>query len=402
MNIIKTFALIISLFISYYTFSQAPCAGTQNTFIQNGDFNAPTTGNHPINGDVPGWFTSHGSPDVLSSNTGILMWSRYVQGGNSVTGIWSEGIFSCYNLDKNKQYEICLQYTSVGSGSLIVKATTGLTEQYLLGTGQPIANVSPSTEEVIGTTNVSTSTPTNLTFTYNPSQDFTQLWIYPNNPETAQQNVTVDNIRVTEIVPCSVKPSMIISQKEPCVFNFDAQVLTNSHTQVTNYVWDFGDNYTATGQNVSHQYAQPGVYTVTLTVTGVAIPGGCSVKGRFCSTTIQKEIKMKSCDPEPCIVKPDFSYGTGGQVSVYGQYYFTDLTSSNSNIISWLWDFGDGNTSTSPNPVHTYAQPGIYSVCLSVVSSNGRETCCNKICKKLPFGKDSIIEKRDKKRLKKQ
>lgn len=48
-------------------------------------------------------------------------------------------------------------------------------------------------------------------------------------------------------------------------------------------------------------------------------------------------------------------------------YTFTDTTSG--NPISWAWSFGDGNTDTVQNPVHTYANNGTYTVTLSV--SNG-------------------------------
>lgn len=46
---------------------------------------------------------------------------------------------------------------------------------------------------------------------------------------------------------------------------------TSTTTNVTNYLWDFGDNATSTLPNPSHLYASGGVYTVKLTVTG---PGG--------------------------------------------------------------------------------------------------------------------------------
>jgi gliding motility-associated-like protein len=51
---------------------------------------------------------------------------------------------------------------------------------------------------------------------------------------------------------------------------------------------------------------------------------------------------------------------------------FTDLSIANSgNIISWAWDFGDGNTSTVQNPTHTYATPGTYTVTLTVTTDKG-------------------------------
>jgi PKD repeat protein len=51
---------------------------------------------------------------------------------------------------------------------------------------------------------------------------------------------------------------------------------------------------------------------------------------------------------------------------------FTD-TSTDPNgagdIVNWLWDFGDGNSSTQQNPSHTYAAEGTYTVSLTVTDS---------------------------------
>lgn len=43
---------------------------------------------------------------------------------------------------------------------------------------------------------------------------------------------------------------------------------------------------------------------------------------------------------------------------------FTEF--SNGAIVSWLWDFGDGTTSSERNPVHVFAEPGTYDVTLTV------------------------------------
>ncbi|MDX1327585.1 MAG: PKD domain-containing protein [Arenibacter sp.] len=47
---------------------------------------------------------------------------------------------------------------------------------------------------------------------------------------------------------------------------------------------------------------------------------------------------------------------------------FQGLTNS---AVSWMWDFGDGNTSTDKNPVHTYASGGYYSATLTATSADG-------------------------------
>jgi gliding motility-associated-like protein len=54
-----------------------------------------------------------------------------------------------------------------------------------------------------------------------------------------------------------------------------------------------------------------------------------------------------------------------------GLVQFTDTSKSNGIINSWLWDFGDGQTSTAQNPLHQYNGPGNYNVTLTVRTSNG-------------------------------
>ncbi len=52
-------------------------------------------------------------------------------------------------------------------------------------------------------------------------------------------------------------------------------------------------------------------------------------------------------------------------------FAFTDLSV---NATAWLWDFGDGNTSTDQNPVHTYAAAGTYNVLLTAKRGSCNDT----------------------------
>ncbi len=55
---------------------------------------------------------------------------------------------------------------------------------------------------------------------------------------------------------------------------------------------------------------------------------------------------------------------------------FTD-TSTGVGISNWLWDFGDGNTSTDQHPTHIYTDVGAYNVCLTADDGLGNSdmTC---------------------------
>jgi PKD repeat protein len=76
-----------------------------------------------------------------------------------------------------------------------------------------------------------------------------------------------------------------------------------------------------------------------------------------------------------CEAKPDFKWDGCNPVKFDG--YNTGV----SPVVSWFWQFGDGGTSTLEDPIHNYAIPGAYKVCLTIISvgSHG-ETCCEQIC----------------------
>jgi len=45
----------------------------------------------------------------------------------------------------------------------------------------------------------------------------------------------------------------------------------------------------------------------------------------------------------------------------------------------WYWNFGDGTTSTQRHPVHSYAQSGAYTVCLTASNMTGSDMVCDTI-----------------------
>jgi len=55
------------------------------------------------------------------------------------------------------------------------------------------------------------------------------------------------------------------------------------------------------------------------------------------------------------------------------------FTDASTNTNSWMWDFGDGNTSTMQNPTHTYATTGTYTVCLTASSNCGADSTCQSV-----------------------
>ena len=130
---------------------------------------------------------------------------------------------------------------------------------------------------------------------------------------------------------------------------------------VTGRLWDFGDGNTSTAQSPAHAYANAGVYSVSLTVT----------TGAGSDTEVKTNV-VTVVDPEGPTVDFTASPATGlAPLDVQ----FVDMTQpGDAPISSWLWSFGDGETSTLASPVHTYAAAGTYSVTLEVTTALGTNT----------------------------
>lgn len=81
--------------------------------------------------------------------------------------------------------------------------------------------------------------------------------------------------------------------------------------------------------------------------------------------------------PEPPVAFPYVSTegGSGTEESPYLVFGltvgFTDASTSPTTIVSWLWDFGDGDVSSEQNPEHEYESGGVFEVTLTVVNAAG-------------------------------
>lgn len=72
-------------------------------------------------------------------------------------------------------------------------------------------------------------------------------------------------------------------------------------------------------------------------------------------------------------ISANFSIGPGQQTGAIPHTVdFTDRSTSDAPILKWNWEFGDGSASTERNPVHTYAQPGSFTVSLTIEDQNGQ------------------------------
>ncbi|MBU8920539.1 MAG: S8 family serine peptidase [Bacteroidales bacterium] len=124
----------------------------------------------------------------------------------------------------------------------------------------------------------------------------------------------------------------------------------------TSWSWTFGDGGTSTQQNPSYTYNVAGSYNVSLSVSNAVGSDGITKNGYI---TV-----------DPCVA-PTAAF-SGTPTSGYAAL-MVNFTDESTGAASWAWTFGDGGTSTQQNPSYSYADPGTYSVSLSVTNSCGSD-----------------------------
>ncbi|MFH1050731.1 MAG: PKD domain-containing protein [bacterium] len=124
------------------------------------------------------------------------------------------------------------------------------------------------------------------------------------------------------------------------------------------WFWDFGDGGTHTTQNPVYIYQKPGVYNVSLTVSD-ALDNDSKTKYNYIVVTGANELKA------------DFTADTTeGDAPLLVQ--FTDLSTGNPE--KWSWDFGNGATHKSQNPIQVYQNSGTFTVSLTVERGQDKST----------------------------
>lgn len=130
------------------------------------------------------------------------------------------------------------------------------------------------------------------------------------------------------------------------------------------YSWTFGDGGTSNSVYATHQYTSPGTYNVCLTV---------AMNGMTCTSC---EVVVIGSTPN-C----NANFFSIVDTSNTSQVYFINQSTGGN---SYYWYFGDGSSSTSSSPSHTYANSGTYFVCLTIY--NNSTSCQDSYCDTVVIG----------------
>lgn len=196
---------------------------------------------------------------------------------------------------------------------------------------------------------------TNSTTTFQPTVNKTYQ-----NPGTYiirlrnKFGICIDSVVKTIVIVDTPKAAFTNSSPLGCKPPF-AVKFTDQSTNAATYLWDFGDGQTSTEQNPNHVYNSYGLFNVTLTVTN---RNGCRSKvTKSALVNVARPVFKINNLPDsgcaPFTVHPDIDVNAVDGIS------------------SYLWDFGNGVTSTLENPSVTYTAVGNYTIKLIVTTKAG-------------------------------
>ncbi|MBL6446877.1 PKD domain-containing protein [Fulvivirga sp. 29W222] len=161
---------------------------------------------------------------------------------------------------------------------------------------------------------------------------------------------------IQTISDVSIGPVAQFTVNDDCVGK--ALQFNNTSTgDITSVHWDFGNGFTSNLENPLFQYATPGTYNVTLTLTNSA----------GCETSKIQEVNVYEL--------PDVQFTNELSCEGISTVFTDETTVGDANLASWNWDFDDptsgSNISADRHPTHVFTTSGAFDVKLVVQTTNG-------------------------------
>lgn len=159
--------------------------------------------------------------------------------------------------------------------------------------------------------------------------------------------------------PQAIATGAPLTGTAPLVVSFSGSQSFDSDGSIVSYAWNFGDGSSASGIDVQHTFAS-GSYNVILTVVdnqGVSNSDSITVVAQEAPN--QAPTAVASASSTSGIAPHDVNFSSSGSFDPDG------------SIVSYLWTFGDGSSSSSANPSHLYSSPGTYQARLTVTDEDG-------------------------------
>ena len=172
----------------------------------------------------------------------------------------------------------------------------------------------------------------------------------PKGENSVYNSLPIAHITITPLIPHPGLPA-----------EFSAAGSDDLNDPIESYEWQFGDGTVATGTIVSHTYLQAGQYNLTLLLT--------DSKGGETRVTVSVDVAVTTppIADFSMVLKPDRRVARAADLLTFQD----ESSDADSEIVSWIWNFGDGDEATGGHASHTYANYGDYIVSLQVTDTQG-------------------------------
>jgi len=341
-----------------------------NTFYQSLSSNDIKTSIYFVN-SYKGWVVSNTgkistSPDggatwvSLTSPTNSALYSVYFP--HPDTG-WTVGALEdsiLYTTDAGSTWDIQQSGTQQPLNSV---HATGTNTAWAVGNNGTILKYVPSpsvsadfnytvSNNTVNLTNTATNA-SNLTWHLGDGTSTTQT--DPSHTYTSGGTYTICLVASNTCGTDSTCKTINVCDGPVSAFSYSTNSLTvnlqDSSSNATGWDWDFDDGSSGNSQNPTYTYSSSGAYTICLEASN-----NCAT-----DTTCQT---ITVCNAPSAA----FSYTINGLT--------VDFQDNSSTTTSRDWDFGDGFSSTTQNPTHTYTSGGVYTVCLEASNNCASDTTC--------------------------
>jgi|GEM_PF-2939993 hypothetical protein len=284
-----------------------------------------------------------------------------------------------------------------GSGLIFITSTTTPTPKpttypVVKSTSQqlpiptPTPTPKPTTYPVVKSTSqqlpIPTPTPTPKPTTYPVVKSTSQQMIIPTTTPTITGTtiaptitpptspITTPTTLASTQTPQNAVPSALLSVipdygTAPLTVHFDGSSSIDPDGEPLEYHWDFGDGSSGEGSLIEHIYEQEGSFRVLLIVTD---PQGLSdIAVKMINIRSETTGSTQNLPPQASVSAEPIE----GPAPLRVSFSSAGTADPEGLPLSYLWDFGDGITSTDESPSHIYQSPGHYVATLLVTDAGG-------------------------------
>ncbi len=201
---------------------------------------------------------------------------------------------------------------------------------------------------------------TNPSVTYSIPGSYTvTLTVTDNRGATSVATTTVVVSKPPNQSPTAALAATPSTGTAPLLVQLSSAGSSDADGAITSYAWNFGNGQTGTGPSPSVVYTTPGVYTITLTVTDN--DGATNAK----STSVT--VNAANVAPTAVIQATP----TSGSAPLVVQVNGANSSDPDGSIVSYAWDFGNGQTATGATASVTYTTTGTFTLRLTVTDNRG-------------------------------